>query len=468
MLPREDPLARRALTDEAFRQELDLRLSNCGLELLDNPYASHVAAGIKRELEEAVFGAEEQWLNDNMGLQKDGVALLIILWALMILPKRERQIARRLRRAFPEQPSKLDALPADWRGVLLLWAKQEGERVKWDTLLKLAGHANYQQAHELLESLLRGGWLEAEESREQGRWQPFWINFLDLGRMQAALGLPRRDDLARRFEEESARSFHDPRLTAIAAPLASQPPQRALDRLALLRALDGWIDEQRFGTRRDFALYARGGTKSLSEAQWDWIDAQLDLAGLGIQRHTPALWLRAPFTLCRGEQWLDLRVVPDCIALTPATIERCIAIEGAIRHWRVVENRTSFERVAREYGVEDAVLWVPGFAPSWWLGSVEHLITLLPAAARIACDPDPAGIEIALQAGRLWEEARLAWEPWCMDVRTLAALPSTRPLESSDRERLQRLRQRPLPADLGELAEWMLAHDRKGEQEGVL
>ncbi|MGH8472441.1 MAG: hypothetical protein ACREVJ_08330 [Gammaproteobacteria bacterium] len=96
-LPREDALARRALTDEAFRQELDLRLSNCGLELLDNPYASHVAAGIKRELEEAVFGAGEQWLNNNMGLQKDGVALLIILWALMILPKRERQIARRER-----------------------------------------------------------------------------------------------------------------------------------------------------------------------------------------------------------------------------------------------------------------------------------------------------------------------------------------------------------------------------------
>ena len=63
---------------------------------------------------------------------------------------------------------------------------------------------------------------------------------------------------------------------------------------------------------------------------------------------------------------------------------------------------------------------------------------------------------------------RLNWEPWCMDVRTLAALPGTRPLESSDRERLQRLRQRPLPADLRELAEWMLAHNRKGEQEGVL
>jgi len=75
-----------------------------------------------------------------------------------------------------------------------------------------------------------------------------------------------------------------------------------------------------------------------------------------VQRHTPALWLRAPFTLCRGAERLDLCVVPDCIALTPATIERCIAIEGAIRHWRVVENRTSFGRVAREYGAGDAVL----------------------------------------------------------------------------------------------------------------
>jgi hypothetical protein len=134
----------------------------------------------------------------------------------------------------------------------------------------------------------------------------------------------------------------------------------------------------------------------------------------------------------------------------------------------VVENRTSFERAARLSGAEDAVLWVPGFAPSWWLQCVTHLLALRPAPALIACDPDPAGIEIALQAGRLWEEVRLAWDPWCMDVQTLAALPSTRPLEESDRERLQRLRQRSVPADLGELAEWMLAHNRMGEQEGVL
>lgn len=91
---REDKLARRALTDEAFRAELDLRLAACGLHLLENPYAAHIAVGLKREVEDAVFGRQDNWLSNNMGLQRDGVALLVVLWALIILPKRERQVAR--------------------------------------------------------------------------------------------------------------------------------------------------------------------------------------------------------------------------------------------------------------------------------------------------------------------------------------------------------------------------------------
>jgi len=96
---REDKLARRALTDEAFRAELDLRLTASGLQLLENPYATHVAIGLKREVEEAVFGQQDIWLNNNMGLQRDGVALLVVLWALIILPKRERQVARQEKEA---------------------------------------------------------------------------------------------------------------------------------------------------------------------------------------------------------------------------------------------------------------------------------------------------------------------------------------------------------------------------------
>lgn len=96
-LPREDVLVRRALTDEAFRQELDSRLAACGLTLLDNPYADHVATGLLREAENAVFGGGDTWLNNNAKLERDGVALLVVLWALIILPKRERQMGRKAR-----------------------------------------------------------------------------------------------------------------------------------------------------------------------------------------------------------------------------------------------------------------------------------------------------------------------------------------------------------------------------------
>lgn len=92
---RADPAAQRALVDEAFRQELDRRLAAGGLRLLDNPYAGHIGVALAQDAETAVFGSGEQWLTNNLGLQRDGVALLVLLWALIILPKRERQIARR-------------------------------------------------------------------------------------------------------------------------------------------------------------------------------------------------------------------------------------------------------------------------------------------------------------------------------------------------------------------------------------
>lgn len=94
VLPRTDPLARRALLDESFRSELDRRLADVGLRLVENPYAEHVAVALLPEMTEPVFGSGEAWLNNNLSLPRDGVALLVILWALIVLPKRERQIAR--------------------------------------------------------------------------------------------------------------------------------------------------------------------------------------------------------------------------------------------------------------------------------------------------------------------------------------------------------------------------------------
>ncbi|QLQ02447.1 MAG: hypothetical protein HZY77_05990 [Thiobacillus sp.] len=40
-----------------------------------------------------MFEQHDAWQASNIGLPKDAVALLVILWALIILPKRERQLA---------------------------------------------------------------------------------------------------------------------------------------------------------------------------------------------------------------------------------------------------------------------------------------------------------------------------------------------------------------------------------------
>ncbi|MBL8472729.1 MAG: hypothetical protein KF778_05370 [Rhodocyclaceae bacterium] len=93
-LPRTHPLVQRALIDFDFRAEIDARLAPTGLRLLDNPFAAHVALAFRTEAENAVFGGGGTWVNNNFGLARDGVALLVLIWALIVLPKRERQWLR--------------------------------------------------------------------------------------------------------------------------------------------------------------------------------------------------------------------------------------------------------------------------------------------------------------------------------------------------------------------------------------
>lgn len=90
-LRRDDKMVKRALSDEQFRAEVDKRLLESGLKLLDNVYADHVTIALHRNVEPKIFGAKDIWQNNNFGLTRDGVALLVVLWAQIILPKRERQ-----------------------------------------------------------------------------------------------------------------------------------------------------------------------------------------------------------------------------------------------------------------------------------------------------------------------------------------------------------------------------------------
>jgi hypothetical protein len=90
-LRRDDKMVKRVLSDELFRAEVDKRLLESGLKMVDNVYADHVTLALHRAVEPKIFGAKDIWQNNNFGLTRDGVALLVVLWAQIILPKRERQ-----------------------------------------------------------------------------------------------------------------------------------------------------------------------------------------------------------------------------------------------------------------------------------------------------------------------------------------------------------------------------------------
>lgn len=102
-LPRRDALVKRALTDELFRNGLNERLAACGMELVEHPYADNVALRIRRDMEQPVFGGADIWLSNNLDLKRDQVALLVVLWALLVLPKRQKQIERRNARSVDRQ-----------------------------------------------------------------------------------------------------------------------------------------------------------------------------------------------------------------------------------------------------------------------------------------------------------------------------------------------------------------------------
>ncbi len=350
----------------------------------------------------------------------------------------------RRRRQSNTPPASVDAWPPGWRALAARWLRRDAARAKWDTLLAIAGNEGYETAHDLLAALLEGGWIAIDEIWRAGRWQPLRVEFLDLPALRRALDLP--------------------------APGAKKAAQEAA-RAALLDALERWMEDAQRpaqATRRDFAHYARGDTKGISSAEWAWLETQVDLAAYGIGAHTPLLCVAAPLALVGSRGRIDLNAAPDFVGLSPETLKTAAQAESAVRLWTLIENRTSFERHARARQADEGVVWLPGFPPGWWQTAVARLLTLAPAPARIACDPDPAGIEIALCAGSLWESARLDWQPWRMDATDPASMSARKPLTDRDRARLVALSERTLPTSLRALADALAESGEKGEQEAYL
>ncbi len=378
-----------------------------------------------------------------------------------------RVTLRGRRRVYAEALTRsLDTLPAEWRALLAQWMRR-APRAKWPTLLADAGHSRVELARTLMNWLLEAGWIVAEETRSRTGWAPLWIEFRQPAELRSALGLADPEKVNEQWAMRRA-VIANGFLRAHLDALDQLPAKRAVERAELLESVQRWGEDGRRGTRRDFALFARGATKQITAAEWQWLQSQVDLEASGIERHAPQLCLRAPVVLVTDTGAIDLQAAPDFVGLSIATVKQSRSIIGSVRYWRVIENRTSFERAARTYGAEDAVVWVPGFAPRWWLKAVAALLALAPAGALIACDPDPSGVEIALDVGKAWESVSLDWAPWQMSPAALESLPARRSLSMFDRAKLQSLRRRALPAELEHLVTWMTQHNQKGEQEGLI
>ncbi|MBT9488620.1 MAG: hypothetical protein IV093_14015, partial [Rubrivivax sp.] len=375
------------------------------------------------------------------------------------------QSKTRRQRVSDQPPRGLDSLPDDRRQLLKRWVKRGGNSL-WETLRNDAGVGGQNLAQALLDWLLDNGWIQLDEKFERAAWWPYRVQFREPAHLRATLGIVDADAVAAQWRIVRATLPPDaPLLDA----LDTLPPKTALARADLVAALARWQFEQRSGTQRDFALFARGATKAISTTEWAWLGEVVDLGEGGIERHTPLLLIAAPVELHVSHAVLNLAACADFCALTPATLAAATAASGAPERWHLVENRTSFERVARTREARTGVIWLPGFPPSWWRESVAHVLALAPAPAAIACDPDPAGIAIALQAGALWQTAGLDWQPWHMDIATLQALPSRGVLNAWDSARIAQLRQTPkLPMPFAALLDYMQQHNIKGEQEGVL
>lgn len=390
--------------------------------------------------------------------------------SVQIEPLDERALCKKRRRYRAESASQLELIPAEWRELLTRWVKRGGKS-RWDTLLKDAGTANLTLAATLCDWLVRQGWAIVIEERKHGDWWPQSLELRNLPQLRAALGISDKNQEALRWQaaREELHVQCDDTLTAALMALDELPVHRALARTDLITALHCWQNAQQYGTRRDFALAARDDTKGISESEWNWLEQTLDLAEFRIERHTPLLLIAAPVTLTLPNGQLDLSVCADFAALTPATVQNISAISGTVTRWQLVENRTSFERVARQREPDTSVIWLPGYPPGWWCNAVRKLLALAPAPAQIACDPDPAGINIALKAAELWQELTIGWRPWKMSATDLAALRVRKPLSEADRLQLAAIQKTTtLPAPLAELSEWMLEHGEKGEQEGYL
>lgn len=380
------------------------------------------------------------------------------------LPKKRRRYA-------DIAPVSLANIPVEWRELLVQWQRLGGNS-RWETLIRKAGLAQKFTAETLLDWLLNNGWAMVDEERKYGDWWPYRVELREQKALRQQLGLPDVDDIAMQWQSLrtalQADAENNPSLLAILSTLDTMPTSRAIHRATLLKSLLTWAESERVGTYRDFSLFARAATKEISTTEWAWLGAHFDLAEFNIEQHTPLLLISANLLLHTSVGEVNLAAMPDFAALTPATVKNIQSANSTATNWIFVENRTSFERVARNRHTNEGVIWLPGYPPSWWKEAVTRILKFAPVPVKIACDPDPAGIAIALSVIDLCKASLLESVAWKMGPNELKSLVHRKLLSEFDQQQLVGLLKQDLPLELKALADYMLENQQKGEQEGYL
>ncbi|RMX06903.1 DUF2399 domain-containing protein [Corticibacter populi] len=387
----------------------------------------------------------------------------------------------RVRRRAGEVPQALGLLGREDRDLLKAWLRRDNQTSKRQTLLEAAGATGLEQAEALCDRLLREGWIARRERLVGGSWQWEAIIWLDLGGLKQLLGVGSRSQREQYRGQAlcQARAWlpqvGDAALGAAMAQAIDALEQEAAiqvatlqRRLGLLQALRGWCERGEQGTRRDFALQAADRTKGIGAADWRWLEQFFALEALGVSAFLPLLSLSGTGRLQSTAGSIDLPAVSllalplaDVLALTACTAPTC---------WWLIENRASFERQCLQRAQPGAcIVWLPGRPSPGWQRAMAHLLRLAPAPLRISADIDPAGVDMALTMGRLWQRQGLEWRCSHMDEADLEAARQLWPLNAYDHALLERLlADAGLPPELRRLCEAMRRLGRKAEQEGWL
>lgn len=145
-LPRTHARVKRALVDTELFIQVEQRLAQVGMRWVDNVYADHVSLALLPAVQGNVLGESALNANNNLDLPRDAVALLVVVWALIVLPKRERQTSR----VEPDVPQNemfagTKPLPAakavsptlSYKALLEDYGPQLGKKMRLDGNLKL-------------------------------------------------------------------------------------------------------------------------------------------------------------------------------------------------------------------------------------------------------------------------------------------------------------------------------------------